>query len=135
MTYFFKSLEAALNQVYNNNVYIILFGDFNINYHGDNRNKKALNSLLASYNLYSIINFPTRTYNNLHNIIDNSFINKYRNENFLVSALINGLSGHDAQVLSLSNIIVPEDRKELYSNRIISKNSLNEFQISLSYEA
>jgi hypothetical protein len=121
MAYFFKSLEAALNQIYNNNVDIILCGDFNINYHGDNQNKKALNSLLASYNLYSIITFPTRIYNNSHTIIDNIFINK--NENYLVSPLINGLSDHDAQVLSLFNIIVPDDRKELYSYRIISKNS------------
>jgi hypothetical protein len=71
----------------------------------------------------------------LHTIIDNIFINKYKNENYLVSPLINGLSDHDAQVLSLFNIILPDDRKELYSYRIISKNSLNEVQISLSYEA
>jgi len=46
--------EAALNQVFNNIVDIILCGDFNINYFNDNQNKQALNSLLTSYTLYSI---------------------------------------------------------------------------------
>jgi hypothetical protein len=44
-------------------------------------------------------------------------------------------TNHDAQVLSLSDIIVPDDRNELYSYREISTHSLNEFQTSLSYEA
>ena len=44
ITYFLHNLEAALNQVYNNIVDIILCGDFNINYLSDNQNKQALNS-------------------------------------------------------------------------------------------
>ena len=45
--YFLNNMEAALNQVYNNTVDIILCGDFNINYLSDNQNKEALNSLLT----------------------------------------------------------------------------------------
>jgi len=68
-------------------------------------------------------------------MIDNIFINKCRNENYLVSPLINGLSNHDAQVLSLFNIITPDDTNEFYSyKKKISKHSINEFQASLSYE-
>jgi len=44
---FLNNLEAALNQVYNNTVDIILCGDFNINYLNDNHNKQSLNSLLT----------------------------------------------------------------------------------------
>ena len=110
--------------------------DFNINYFNDNQNKQALNSLLTSYSLYSIIDFPTRRiYNNSHTMIDNIFINKFKNENYSVYSLINSLSDPDAQVLSLSNIILPDDRSEFYSYRKISKHSLNEFQTSLSYKA
>jgi hypothetical protein len=47
-------------------------------------------------------------------MIDNIFINKYENENYSVSSLINGLSDHDAQVLSLFNIIVPDDKLILF---------------------
>jgi endonuclease/exonuclease/phosphatase family metal-dependent hydrolase len=110
-------MEAALNQVYNNTLDIILCGDFNINYLNDNQNKQALNSSLTSYSLYSIIDFPMRIHNNSNTMIDNIFINKFKNENYSVSSLINGLSDHDAQVLSLFNIIVPDGRNEFYSYR------------------
>jgi hypothetical protein len=63
-------------------------------------------------------------------MIDNIFITKFKNENYSVCSLINGLTDHDAQVLSLSDIIVPDDRNELYSYRKISMNSINEFQTS-----
>jgi hypothetical protein len=101
----------------------------------DNQNKQALNYLLTSYGLYSIIDFPTRIHNNSHIMIDNIFINKFKNESYSVYSLINGLCNHHAQDLSLSNIILPDDRNEFYSCRKISKHSLNEFETSLSYEA
>ena len=113
--YFLNNFTEALNHIYNNTVDIILYGDFNINYLNDNQDKQALNSLLTSYSLYSIIDFPTRSFNNSQTMIDNIFINKFRNENYLVSPLINGLSDHDAQVLSLFNIITPDDTNEFYS--------------------
>jgi hypothetical protein len=43
-------------------------------------------------------------------MIDNIFINKFKNENYSVFSLIKGLSDHDAQVISLFNIIVPDHR-------------------------
>ena len=134
VTHFLNNLEAALNQIYNNTDNIILCGDFNINYLADNQNQQALNSLLTSYNLHSIVNFPTRIHNNTHTIIDNIFLDTLRNENYSISLLINGLSDHDAQVLSLLNITAPNDNNELYSYRTINKHSLEEFQINLSYE-
>ncbi len=121
ITYFIHNLEAAVNQVYNNAVNMILCGDFNINYLTDNQNKQALNSLLNSYSLYSIIEFPTRIHNNSNSTIDKIFINKFKNENYSVHPLINGLSDHDAQVLSLPHIIIPDDRNEFYTYRNISK--------------
>jgi hypothetical protein len=134
VTYFLNNLEAAVNQIYNNADNIILCGDFNINYLDDNQNKQALNSLLTSCNLYSIIDFPTRINNNSGNMIDNIFLNKFKNENYSVSPLINGLFDHDAQVLSLFNINILNDSNEFYSYRKISKHSLDEFQTNLSYE-
>ena len=127
-------MEAALNQIYNNTVDIILCGDFNINYLNDSQTKQALNSLLTSYSLCSVIDFPIRIHNNSNTVIDNVFINKYKNVNYSAYPLINGLSDRDAQVLELSNIIVPVDRNELCSYRKISTHTLNEFQNNLSYE-
>ena len=114
IAYFLNNLEAALNQIYNNTVDIILCGDFNINYLNDSQTKQALNSLLTSYSLCSVIDFPIRIHNNSNTVIDNVFINKYKNVNYSAYPLINGLSDRDAQVLELSDIIVPVDRNELY---------------------
>jgi hypothetical protein len=132
--YFLNNLEEVLNHIYNNTVDTILCGDFNINYLNDNQDKQALNALLTSYSLYSIIDFPTRIFNNSQTMTDNIFINKFKNENYIVSPLINGLSNRDSPVLNLFNIITPDDTNEFYSYRKISKHSLNEFQTSLSYE-
>jgi len=134
IAHFLSNLEAALNQIYSNTVNIILCGDFNINYLVDNQNKQALNSLLTSYNLSSIIDFPTRIHNDSKTLIDNIFINKLTNINYSVYPLINGLSDHDVQVLNLLDITVLDERKELYSYRKINTYSLNEFQTKLSYE-
>jgi len=70
-----------------------------------------------------------RIHNILHTTIDNIFINKLKNKNYSVHPLINGLSVHDAQVLSLPNIILPDDRNKFYFYTKISKHSLNEFQM------
>jgi sRNA-binding regulator protein Hfq len=43
-------------------------------------------------------------------MIDNIFINNFKNENYSVYFLINGLSDHDGQVRSLSDITVSHDR-------------------------
>jgi len=134
IAYILNNLKAALNQVYNNNVDIILCGDLNINYFNDNQNKQAVNSLLPCHRIYSIIKFPTRIHNILHTIIYNIYSNKFKNERYLVYSLINGLSDHDAQVLSLSTIILPDNSNEFLSYREISKHSLNEFQTSLNHE-
>jgi hypothetical protein len=63
-------------------------------------------------------------------MIDNIFINRFKNENYSVYFLISGLSVHVAQVLSLSDIIVPDDRNELYSYRKIGTHSKMNFKLA-----
>jgi hypothetical protein len=84
--YFLNSLESILNRIYTKSSNIILCGDININYLDDaGTNKLKLNSLLASYNFCSIVDFPTRVTNTSATAIDNFFIDKHRNENFSIS--------------------------------------------------
>ena len=78
IAYFLNNLKAALNQIYSNTVDIILCGDLDINYLSDNQNKQALNSLLTSYSLHRVTDFPTRIHNNSNTMIDNIFINKLK---------------------------------------------------------
>jgi len=104
-SYFLKTLASILNRIYTNSLNIIISRHINISYlDNDNNNEQKLNSLLATFNLFSIIDFPTRINNISMSAIVNFFIDKYKNENFTINSLQNGLSDHDAQLLVLNNI-------------------------------
>jgi len=67
-------------------------------------------------------------------MVDNIYIYKFKNEKYSVYSLINSLSYHNTQILSLCTIILPDYRNEFYAYIKISKHSLNEFQTCLNYE-
>ena len=87
--------------------------------------KQELNSLLNSYNLYRVIEFPTRSNNTTSTAMDSVFINKFKHKNYKIYSLINGLPDHDAQILRLPNTSIPNNRNELHTYREINENSLN----------
>ena len=65
-------------------------------------------------------------------MIDNIFIDAARN--YTIKPHINGLSDHDAQILTISNFFVPNINTDPYYTRIINKNTIAEFQQQLSWE-
>jgi exonuclease III len=81
-------LESALTQLYSNTMNLIICGDINVNYLQDSRNKSLLNSLLASFNLHSAVNFPTRISSKSSTIIDNIFINNLKKSRLLYNTCI-----------------------------------------------
>jgi hypothetical protein len=92
--------------------------------------------LLLSFNIFSIINFPTRSYNNSISLIDNIFINHFRSGKYLVYPMINGLFDHDAQLLIIKNIRVclQTYKYKISNTRIFNNQSLLNLKIQLSYE-
>jgi len=106
-TTFLLHLESAITQLYSNTMNLIICGDINVNYLQDSRNKSLLNSLLASFNPYSAVNFPTRINSKSSTIIDNVFIDKLKTPNYSIIPISNGLSDHDAQVILLHNTELP----------------------------
>jgi hypothetical protein len=76
--------------------------------------------------------FPTRIANNLVTLIDNIFIDKRRN--YTVKPCINGLSDHDAQLITLNNLSLPFSNIKPTYIRNINKNTIAEFQLQLSWE-
>jgi hypothetical protein len=111
----------------------ILCDDLNINYLNDSSRKDLLDSLLASFNLFSTVKFPTRISNNSCSLIDNTYINTYRHE-FSVHPLINGLSDHDAQIITLPNISISVPRHVFPFTRKIKNYLINKFTYLLSNE-
>jgi len=66
-------------------------------------------------------------------LIDNIYINTYRLE-FSVHPLINGLSVHDAQIITLSNNFISVSRHVFSFTRKINSYSISKFTSLLSYE-
>jgi hypothetical protein len=71
--------------------------------------KQLLNSLLSTYGLYCTVQFPTRICNNSVSLLDSIFINIVKYDKLTVYSLVNGMSDHDAQVIVLHNITIPND--------------------------
>jgi exonuclease III len=83
-TTFLLHLESILTQLYTDTSNVIICGDINVNYLQDSRNKSLLNSLLASFNLHSAVNFPTRISNSSLTTIDNTFTDKIKNKDYSI---------------------------------------------------
>jgi hypothetical protein len=86
-----------LHKLYNHKYNTIICGDVNVNNLSDNHDKSQLNVLLHTYNLSSIVKFPTRFGLNSYTIIDNIFIGISSLGNYELYPLTNGLSDHEVQ--------------------------------------
>jgi hypothetical protein len=103
--YFIENLDYILSSLQKVDTKIILCGDFNINYAENSQNKLQLEYLLETYNLIDTVYFPTRTTATTSSLLDNFFIDK--SSTYSIKPHINGLSDHDAQVLTLKNKPIP----------------------------
>jgi len=121
-------------QVYSNTTNLIICGDININYLKSSNYKTQLDCLLASYNLSTAVNFPTRITKNTSTAIDNIFIDKTKNSDYTVESIINGLSDHDAQELVLHNTKIINQKPQFTVKRLINNNTIVQFKLNLSYE-
>jgi hypothetical protein len=90
--------------------------------------------LLLSYNFYSTVNFPTRIHNNSITATDNIFIDKVNYENYSIHPRLNGLSDHDAQIITINNITVDKRINKTQSIRKFNKFSLSQFAVNISHE-
>jgi len=93
---FLLKLDTILQSLYTPMSHFIICGDININYLKESEDKSHLDNILLSYNLISIINFPTRVQNTSSTAIDNIFIDVSQFESYTVTPITNGLSDHDA---------------------------------------
>ena len=101
MLIYLTQLDKILQKLCTIKSNIIICGDVNINYLQESDKNIQLNALLNSYNLFSIVQFPPRTYNNSSSAIDNIFIDTTKRDTYAVIPVINGLPDHDAQIIYL----------------------------------
>jgi hypothetical protein len=72
--------------------------DFNVNYMDNSQKETKLDDILSSFNLRTIINFPTTIGPKLFSIIDNIFIDEWQFTSYEVISMSNGLSDHESQL-------------------------------------
>jgi hypothetical protein len=98
-----------------------------------NNQRTQLENMLNTYNLMDTVVFPTRITNNSTTLIDNIFIDNRRS--YVIKPCINGLSDHDAQLIILNNISVPNKTPKSTYTRNINNTTIMEFQYLLSLES
>jgi len=96
--------------------------------------KDNLTQYFKTYNLTATVTFPTRSQDTSSTTIDNIFIDNSKISIYTVSPFFNGLSDHDAQLLTIKDINLQSQDHYVYTTRNINSYSINEFKISLSYE-
>jgi len=112
-----NNLETLLNSISSNSMELIICGNFNINFLNNTTQKQLLNSLLATCGLYSTVQFSTRICNNSISTINNIFINIVKYNNFIVYPFVNGMSDHDAQIIVLHDITLPNNNNYFHFTR------------------
>jgi exonuclease III len=131
---FLNGLDSITKSLHKAELKLIICGDINIDYLKDNEGRKQLDAMLLSYNLAATVHFPTRVQNQSCRAIDNIFVDTYKFRKYTAFPIYNGLSDHDAQLLTLKDINVQTHTHSSYSIRNINKYSVEEFKIRLSYE-
>jgi hypothetical protein len=122
-------------QLYSNTTNLIICGNININYLKTSNYKTQLNYLLASYNLSTGVDFPTRITKNTSTATYNIFIEKTKNSDYTSEPIINGLSDHDAQELVLHNIEIINQKTQFTVKRLINNATVAQIKLNLSYES
>jgi hypothetical protein len=132
--YFLNKLETLLNCISINSLELIICGGFNINFLENTTHKQLLNTLLATYGLYSTVQFPTRIIDSSASTIDYIFINTVKFSDFILYPLINDVSDHDTRIIVLHDIIQNESNY-FYSARKFNKSLALYFNIKLTYKS
>jgi hypothetical protein len=128
---FLQKLDI-LSILYNNKTEFIICGDVNINYLENCDTRQQLDAFLSTFNLIGMVNFPTQIVKDSRTAIDNIYIHKTRN--YTINPVINGLSDHDAQMITMDSIMQFGQACNPHYVRNYSNFNINKFQEMLSYE-
>ena len=124
--FFFTKLEIILNELNNISNESIICGDFNIDYMKESFRKNSLDSILASFNLFTTVKFPTRIFKDTNTQIDNIYVNIYKFD-FSVYPIVNSISDHDIQIITLTDISISIPRQSSSLIRKIDGNTIKNF--------
>ena len=135
---FLATMNNILKQFLLPKVTYIVCGDLNINLLKKSHDTANFLSLMDSYNLTQVVDFPTRITNTSETLIDTVFIDASIYDKIQIQPVINGISDHDAQFLCLlkSNVTLQQKKfpKKKVKIRLINEQNLKRFNLLLQEE-
>jgi len=132
---FYNLLENTLNHLLQLNTTYLICGDLNINFSIRSKDTLKLETLMNTFNLTQVVDFPTRITNNNGTLIDIIFVDTSLYDKIHVKPHINGLSDHDAQLICLQNGMVGlQQYAPKRKTRIINEQTIKHFQMLLNDE-
>jgi len=128
-------LENILNKFVQPNVTFLICGDLNINLLAKSNAASKLLTLMNTYNLSQVVDFPTRRNNNEGTLIDVIFVDTRIYDQIQIKPFINGLSDHDAQFIGLHKIdLISQQKFSKRKLRIINSQTSFHFLSLLNEE-
>lgn len=127
-TDFLKYFDCVLNNLFKKSLYLVIAGDFNLNFAVPSFNLSLFNDLLCTFNLLATIKESTRITGTSSTCIDNFLVSAPLLHSSLVVDL--GLSDHYAQVLvvDVDNILFsPKSETQYAVRRNFCRNNINRF--------
>jgi hypothetical protein len=131
----FTQFIKSLNHLTKPNTEFIICGDFNVDFsHKESFKRQELDTLLATYNLISTTNYPTRCTYRSNTIINNIFIDLIHKDAYSTYPIINSLSDHDGQLIQFYNLMMQTEHKGIRRIHDFCDNNIQDFNIRLSLE-
>jgi hypothetical protein len=132
---FYDTLEIILNHFLQPNMTYLICGDLKINLFIKSNDTLKLETLMNTFNLTQVVNFPTRIINNNATLIDTFFVDTTIYDKIQVKSFINGLSDHDAQIICLQNANIRlQQSVSKKKSRLINEQTTKHFQTLLKDE-
>jgi hypothetical protein len=131
---FIKRLDNTLKYLYNPKSEFLICGDINVDYLNDNYQKKT-NSLLTTNNMSHTVHFVAGTQNDTSTAINNIFVDITRLSSSFTCPIINVLSDHDTQFLTVNNIALAANIVHLKQRaREINNERIMQLQLQFANE-
>jgi hypothetical protein len=132
---FYDTMDNILNQFLQPNVTYLICSDLNINLFTKSNDALKLITLMNTFNLTQVVDFPTRIINNNGTLIDTIFVDTTIYDKIRVKPFTNGLSDHDAQIIYLQNANIGlQQNVSKKKSRLINEQTIKYFQSMLKDE-
>ena len=122
-------MENILNYLLKPTVTSLICGDPNINLLSNSNKATKLLTLMKTYNLAQVVDFPTRITNSTETLLDVTFVEATICAKIESIPFKNGLSDHDAQITCLRKINTGSQKRfQKKRLRLVNNHTIGYFQ-------